>query len=91
MPADNIKKAVQKGTGELPGVTYDEVTYEAYGPGGVAILIQVMTDNKNRSVAEIRHILSKQNGNMGEVDQSAGYLINRVSFRSMLRELMKIP
>ncbi len=66
MPADNIKKAIQKGTGELPGVTYEEATYEAYGPGGVALLIQVLTDNKNRSVAEIRHILSKQNGNMGE-------------------------
>lgn len=66
MPADNIKKAVQKGTGELPGVSYDEVVYEAYGPGGVAMLIEVVTDNKNRSVAELRHILSRFNGNLGE-------------------------
>jgi YebC/PmpR family DNA-binding regulatory protein len=66
MPADNIKKAVQKGTGELPGVAYDEVQYEAYGPAGVAILIQTLTDNRNRTVSEIRHILSKNGGNMGE-------------------------
>jgi YebC/PmpR family DNA-binding regulatory protein len=66
MPADNIKKAIQRGTGELPGVTYEETTYEGYGPGGVAILINVMTDNKNRTVADIRHILGKQGGNMGE-------------------------
>ncbi|MGB3941551.1 MAG: YebC/PmpR family DNA-binding transcriptional regulator [Candidatus Manganitrophaceae bacterium] len=66
MPADNIKKAIQKGTGELPGVSYEEIMYEGYGPGGVAILIQIMTDNKNRTVSEIRHLLSKQGGNMGE-------------------------
>lgn len=66
MPADNIKKAIMKGTGELPGVSYDEVQYEAYGPSGVAILIQTLTDNKNRTVAEIRHLLSRNGGNMGE-------------------------
>jgi YebC/PmpR family DNA-binding regulatory protein len=66
MPQDNIKKAIQKGTGELPGVTYEEVSYEGYGPGGVAIMVEVMTDNKNRTVAEIRHILSKRGGNLGE-------------------------
>ena len=66
MPADNIKKAIQKGTGELEGVAYDEVQYEAYGPAGVAILIQTLTDNRNRTVSEIRHILSKNGGNMGE-------------------------
>jgi len=66
MPQDNIKKAIQKGTGELPGVTYDEISYEGYGPGGVAIMIEVMTDNKNRTVAEIRHILTKRGGNLGE-------------------------
>ena len=60
MPADNIKRAVQKGTGELPGVNYEEITYEGYGPGGVAILIEVTTDNKNRTVAEIRHIFGKK-------------------------------
>lgn len=65
MPADNIKRAIQKGTGELPGVTYESITYEGYGPGGVAIFIEAMTDNKNRTVAEIRHILSKYGGNLG--------------------------
>ncbi|UCE23276.1 MAG: YebC/PmpR family DNA-binding transcriptional regulator [Candidatus Zixiibacteriota bacterium] len=65
MPADNIKRAVQKGTGELPGVSYESVTYEGYGPGGVAIYMEVFTDNKNRVVAEIRHILSKYGGNLG--------------------------
>lgn len=66
MPSDNIKKAIMKGTGELPGVAYEEITYEGYGPGGVAILIEAMTDNKNRAVSEIRHTLSKNNGSMGE-------------------------
>jgi len=66
MPADNIKKAIQKGTGELPGVVYEETTYEGYGPGGVALLMQILTDNKNRSVAEIRHLLGKHGGNMAE-------------------------
>ncbi len=66
MPADNIKRAIMKGTGELPGVTYEEVAYEGYGPGGVALLIDVLTDNKNRTVGEIRHILTKHNGHMGE-------------------------
>jgi len=66
MPADNIKRAILKGTGELPGTTYEEITYEGYGPGGVAILIQAMTDNKNRTVSELRHIFSKNNGNLGE-------------------------
>ncbi len=65
MPADNIKRAIQKGTGELPGVSYESVTYEGYGPGGVAIYIEVLTDNKNRVVAEVRHILSKYGGNLG--------------------------
>jgi YebC/PmpR family DNA-binding regulatory protein len=65
MPSDNIKRAIQKGTGELPGVTYEEVVYEGYGPGGVAVMLEVMTDNKNRTVAEIRHIFSKYGGNMG--------------------------
>lgn len=66
MPADNIKKAIQRGTGELPGITYEESVYEGYGPGGVAILIEITTDNKNRTLSEIRHILSKHGGNMGE-------------------------
>ncbi len=66
MPADNIKKAIQKGTGELPGTTYEETTFEGYGPGGVAIFVDVLTDNRNRTVADIRHIFSKYNGNLGE-------------------------
>ncbi|MEE8605750.1 MAG: YebC/PmpR family DNA-binding transcriptional regulator [Candidatus Aminicenantaceae bacterium] len=66
MPADNIKRAIMKGTGELEGATYDEISYEGYGPGGVAILLEVLTDNKNRSVSELRHIFSKNAGNIGE-------------------------
>ena len=66
MPGDNIKRAIQKGTGELPGAVYEETVYEGYGPAGVAIMLEVMTDNKNRTVGEIRHILAKHNGNMGE-------------------------
>lgn len=65
MPADNIDRAVKKGTGELPGVSYEEITYEGYGPAGVAIMIDAMTDNKNRTVSEIRYILSKNGGNLG--------------------------
>ena len=66
MPADNIKRAVQRGTGELEGVNYEEATFEAYGPGGVAILVDVLTDNRNRAVSEIRHTLTKNGGNLGE-------------------------
>ena len=66
LPADKIKRAIKKGTGELEGVIYEEVTYEGYGPSGVAILIDIITDNKNRTVAEIRHLLSKFDGNLGE-------------------------
>jgi YebC/PmpR family DNA-binding regulatory protein len=65
MPADNIKRAVQKGTGELPGVSYEEVTYEGYAPGGVAIIVECVTDNSTRTVSEMRHIFSRNNGNMG--------------------------
>ncbi|HOI72791.1 MAG TPA: YebC/PmpR family DNA-binding transcriptional regulator [Syntrophales bacterium] len=66
MPKDNIERAIKKGTGELGSVNYEEVTYEGYGPGGVALMVEIMTDNKNRTVAEIRHILSKHGGNLGE-------------------------
>lgn len=65
MPARNIENAIKKGTGELPGVTYDEHTYEGYGQAGVAILVEVLTDNKNRTTAEMRHIFSKHGGNLG--------------------------
>jgi YebC/PmpR family DNA-binding regulatory protein len=64
MPSDNIDKAIKRGTGELEGVTYEEVNYEGYGPGGAAILIEAMTDNKNRTTSEIRHLLTKYGGNM---------------------------
>jgi YebC/PmpR family DNA-binding regulatory protein len=66
MPADNIKRAVQKGTGELEGGQLDELQYEGYGPGGVAMIVEVVTDNRNRNVSEIRHVFSKNGGNMGE-------------------------
>lgn len=66
MPQDNIKKAIMRGTGELEGVNYEEINYEGYGPCGVAILIEALTDNKNRTTSEIRHILSHHGGNLGE-------------------------
>lgn len=66
MPKDNIERAIKRGTGEIAGVTYEEITYEGYGPGGVAVLVEALTDNKNRTVAEIRHIFDKYNGNLGE-------------------------
>jgi len=66
MPTENIERAIKKGTGELAGVTYDEVVYEAYGPGGVAMLVQTLTDNRNRTVAELRSIIQKHGGNLGE-------------------------
>jgi YebC/PmpR family DNA-binding regulatory protein len=66
MPKDNIERAIKKGTGELGGVNYEELTYEGYGPGGVAIMVEVLTDNKNRTIADIRNGFSKHNGNLGE-------------------------
>ena len=81
MPSDTIQKAVQRGTGELPGVAYEEVVYEGYGPGGVAVLLQALTDNRNRTTAEIRHLFSKHGGNLGEsgcvafLFKKQGYLI----------------
>lgn len=81
MPADNIKKAIQKGTGELPGVNYEESIYEGYGPGGVALLIEIMTDNKNRTLSEVRHILGKNGGSLGEAGcvswmfEKKGYIV----------------
>jgi len=71
MPSDNIDKAIKRGTGELPGVSYESVTYEGYGPGGVAILIEVLTDNRNRTVAEIRHLLERGNGSMASAGSVA--------------------
>jgi YebC/PmpR family DNA-binding regulatory protein len=66
MPNDNIKRAIQRGTGEIPGATYEEVAFEGYGPGGVALIVEATTDNRNRAVSEIRHIFSKNGGNLGE-------------------------
>jgi YebC/PmpR family DNA-binding regulatory protein len=71
MPADNIKRAIQRGTGELPGATYEEITFEGYGPGGVALLVDVTTDNRNRTVSEIRHTFTKNGGNLGEAGSVA--------------------
>jgi YebC/PmpR family DNA-binding regulatory protein len=66
MPAENIIRAIKKGTGELEGVNYEEITYEGYGPGGIALIIESLTDNRNRTVAELRHIFSRHNGNLAE-------------------------
>ncbi|RLD92003.1 MAG: YebC/PmpR family DNA-binding transcriptional regulator [Aquificota bacterium] len=66
MPKENIERAIKRGTGELPGVTYEEITYEGYGPGGVAVIVEAITDNRNRTVSEIRRIFSKHGGSLGE-------------------------
>ena len=79
MPADNIKRAIQRGTGELPGVSYEEITFEGYGPGGTAILIETLTDNKNRTLPEIRTIFSKHGGNLGE-SGSVRFLFQKVGY-----------
>ncbi len=79
MPAENIKRAIMRGTGELPGVSYEDVNYEGYGPGGVAIYMHVLTDNKNRTVAELRHILSKNGGNLGETG-CVGWMFERKGY-----------
>jgi YebC/PmpR family DNA-binding regulatory protein len=76
MPADNIKRAIRRGTGEEEGVIYDEVTYEGYGPGGVAILVDTLTDNRNRTVGEVRHTFTKYGGNLGEAN-SVGYMFEK--------------
>ena len=81
MPKDNIERAIKKGTGELEGFTYEEVIYEGYGPGGAAVLVESVTDNKNRTVADVRHIFSKCGGNLGEAGcvgwmfEKKGYLV----------------
>ena len=74
MPQDNIKRAIQRGTGELEGVSYEEITFEGYGPGGVAIIVETLTDNRNRTVSEIRHAFSKNGGNLG----STGSVLHHV-------------
>ena len=79
MPKDNIDRAVKKGTGDLEGAAYEETAYEGYGPGGVAILVQVLTDNKNRTVSDVRHIFTKNGGNMGEAG-SVAWLFDKKGF-----------
>ena len=79
MPADNIKRAIRRGTGEEPGVSYEEITYEGYGPGGAALLIDVVTDNTNRAVGEIRHLLSKHGGNLGTTN-SVAWIFDKRSY-----------
>ena len=79
MPNDTIDRAVKRGSGELEGVNYDEITYEGYGPNGVAILIETMTDNRNRTVAELRHLLSKNGGNLGE-SGSVAWMFDRKGY-----------
>jgi len=92
MPADNIKRAIRRGTGDEPGVSYEEVLYEGYGPGGVALMIDVLTDNRNRAVGEVRHVLSKHGGNLGESNSVSwmfskrGYIV--VEKRSVDEEVL---
>ena len=76
MPRENIDRAIRRGTGEEPGVTYDEITYEGYGPGGVALMIETLTDNKNRTVGEIRHLLGKYAGNLA-AENSVAWMFSR--------------
>jgi YebC/PmpR family DNA-binding regulatory protein len=79
MPADNIKRAIQRGTGELPGVSYEEINYEAYGPGGAAVIVETLTDNKNRTVGEIRHVLSKHGGNLA-AENSVAWMFDKKGY-----------
>ena len=80
MPADNIKRAIQKGTGELPGVTYEDVVYEGYGPGGVAVYVEVLTDNKMRTTPEIRHAFTKHGGELGQPNSVSWMFEKRGTF-----------
>jgi YebC/PmpR family DNA-binding regulatory protein len=79
MPNDNIAKAIRRGTGEEPGVSYEEITYEGYGPGGAAVIIESMTDNRNRTVGELRHLLAKHGGNLGEAN-SVAWMFDKKSY-----------
>jgi len=88
MPSDNVKMAIKRGTGELPGVVYEAVMYEAYGPGGVAILIDSLTDNKNRSTAELRNIVSKRGGNMAGAG-SVSWMFTQKGYISVAKDKIK--
>ncbi|MBI5645708.1 MAG: YebC/PmpR family DNA-binding transcriptional regulator [Ignavibacteriae bacterium] len=85
MPADNIKRAIQRGTGELEGQAFEEITYEGYGPGGTAFLVEVITDNRNRTVAEIRHLFSRNNGNLAETG-AVGWKFDRRGVISVAKD-----
>jgi YebC/PmpR family DNA-binding regulatory protein len=85
MPGDNVDRAIKKGTGELEGVSYDEITYEGYGPGGVALLVETMTDNRNRTVSEIRHLFTRFNGNMAETG-SVSWLFSKLGVATIPKE-----
>ncbi len=85
MPADNIKRAIKKGTGELPGQNYESVSYEGYGPGGAAVYLEALTDNRNRTVAEIRHLFSKHGGNLGE-NGSVAWMFERKGYVAVSKE-----
>ena len=87
MPQDNIKRAVMKGTGELPGVHYEPITYEGFGPGGTAVLLECLTDNRNRTVAEIRHIFSKYGGNLGETG-SVNWIFQRKGYFCVQKDVI---
>src|SRR5699024_9019307 len=84
MPNDNIERAIKKATGTLEGVTFEEITYEGYGPGGVAIIVDVLTDNRNRTAAEIRHAFSKNEGNLGDAGCDS-YLFDRKGYIVILK------
>ena len=85
MPQDNIKRAIKKGTGELPGISYESVIYEGYGPGGVAVFVECLTDNKNRTVADIRHLFAKHGGNLGETG-SVNWMFDRKGYISIPKD-----
>jgi len=85
MPKDNIERAIKKGTGELEGVSYEESTYEGYGPGGAAVFVESLTDNKNRAVADIRHIFSKAGGNLGE-NGCVAYMFDKKGYINIEKE-----
>ncbi len=87
MPMDNINRAIKKGTGELEGVNYEEINYEAYGPHGVAVIVECLTDNKNRTVADLRHLISKNGGNMGE-SGSVAWMFERKGVISIKKNLI---
>lgn len=88
MPADNIQRAIKKGTGELEGQAYESITYEGYGPGGVAVVVDCLTDNRNRTAADIRSIFTKNSGNMGEVG-SVGWMFKRKGFIVLAKDGLK--